>query len=371
VIGGATGESIVLGLPNGTWGVVDCYARSPDDPATNPTLAFLRSRGVESLEFVCLTHPHDDHFRGMSHLLEAYPVRRFWRFGSLSRQHLENLLDYLKGDADERGNEQDRRAADDLQKTLQMVRQLLDRGDLRTFHLTDVKPLIRTRHVRRGPRVRVWGIAPSSDAVERYQVVVLDSLKWLHTPHAARPTEPPRLEHNNVSAALVVEYGDTRLVLGGDVEVAGWVDAVRGADDLEVRLDATFVKASHHGSLNGHCPGLWDRFSSRRKPAVVVTSYVRSGLPTLEGVNHIARHSDRLLVTSFPSLRFKGSEDFDFPDSWDLATRVLAQRMFKSFRPANALTGCCSLEFDSEGTCVSASSEGAAAALRIEAGAVV
>ncbi len=77
VLGAAKGESIVLQLPNGRWGVVDCYARS-----LNPTLMFLRESGVEKLEFLCLTHPHDDHYRGMSQILEEFPVAYFWHFGA-------------------------------------------------------------------------------------------------------------------------------------------------------------------------------------------------------------------------------------------------------------------------------------------------
>src|SRR3954452_15190803 len=96
VFGSSKGESIVLELPGGKWGVIDCYAPSLEDEASNPTLRFLKDRHVDELEFLALTHPHDDHFRGMSQLLQAFPVRLFWRFSGLSGKHLEDLVTPLR-----------------------------------------------------------------------------------------------------------------------------------------------------------------------------------------------------------------------------------------------------------------------------------
>jgi beta-lactamase superfamily II metal-dependent hydrolase len=60
VINSGVGESIVVELPNGNWGVIDCYASNLADPSSNHTLNFLRKQEVTSLEFLCLTHPHLD-----------------------------------------------------------------------------------------------------------------------------------------------------------------------------------------------------------------------------------------------------------------------------------------------------------------------
>ncbi len=49
VFGAGKGESIVLNLPNGKWGVVDCFAGSSANASTSPVLQFLRNQGVEQL----------------------------------------------------------------------------------------------------------------------------------------------------------------------------------------------------------------------------------------------------------------------------------------------------------------------------------
>ena len=63
------GDAIVIEFPevNGSrrYGVVDCYSSSK-------TIDYLGKLGVTDLEFVCATHPHYDHIRGMPKLLDQY-----------------------------------------------------------------------------------------------------------------------------------------------------------------------------------------------------------------------------------------------------------------------------------------------------------
>src|ERR1700678_498036 len=81
--GATEGESIALQLPSGKWGVVDSFASSLENPATNPVYSLLKAKNVDQIEFLCLTHPHDDHFKGMSQLLHGFDVKQFWTFCGL------------------------------------------------------------------------------------------------------------------------------------------------------------------------------------------------------------------------------------------------------------------------------------------------
>src|SRR5687768_11084144 len=139
VLGGAAGESIVLGLPGGKWGVVDCYCRDVGSPARNPTLQLLKQEGARELEFVCLTHPHDDHYRGMSHLFESFPVRNFWRFGALSLERLEDILVCLEADALGWQDEEGLVGVNDLRRTFALVGERVRRKETRVVRLSDVK----------------------------------------------------------------------------------------------------------------------------------------------------------------------------------------------------------------------------------------
>ena len=79
ILGGGFGESIVLELPNGKVGVLDCFsarlkaATSKERVESNPTLRFLVNElRAKSLAFLGFPHPHEDHGRGLSHLLEEF-----------------------------------------------------------------------------------------------------------------------------------------------------------------------------------------------------------------------------------------------------------------------------------------------------------
>src|SRR3954452_21250288 len=98
VIGAGYGESIVLEMPNGGVGVIDCFA--PRLKATtrderlqaNPTLGFLVNHlGAHSLAFLAFTHPHEDHGRGLTHLLEEFRdhIGWIWVFPSFQTIALE------------------------------------------------------------------------------------------------------------------------------------------------------------------------------------------------------------------------------------------------------------------------------------------
>lgn len=99
VFGSTEGESIVLHLPNGRWGVVDSFVSSLNDPGTNPAYRLLKRENVTEIEFLCLTHPHDDHFRGMSQLLEGFTVRQFWTFMGPDPQDVSLLKTYFLAEA--------------------------------------------------------------------------------------------------------------------------------------------------------------------------------------------------------------------------------------------------------------------------------
>ena len=74
------GDAIVIEFPevdgDRRYGLVDCYS-------SKKTLDYLAKLGITELEFVCATHPHYDHIRGMPALLDAYKGRimDFWDSG--------------------------------------------------------------------------------------------------------------------------------------------------------------------------------------------------------------------------------------------------------------------------------------------------
>lgn len=74
VFGADQGESILIKFPNDEWGVVDCYAPSKD-VSSNQALSYLLGKQITQLHFVCLTHPHHDHYSGLAQIGIPTPSR--------------------------------------------------------------------------------------------------------------------------------------------------------------------------------------------------------------------------------------------------------------------------------------------------------
>jgi beta-lactamase superfamily II metal-dependent hydrolase len=120
-------------------------------------------------------------------------------------------------------------------------------------------------------------------------------------------------KHNLISSILLLKYGETRVILGGDAEKASWdevlVDKIRIKEDKEDKEDgelfhAHLVKVSHHGSPTGLTPGLWKQLTARGTCYAVITPYRMQRLPKKEIVEFIARHTPKIFVTSLEALSF-------------------------------------------------------------------
>lgn len=70
------GLAIVLQTPGGKTWLVDTGLRPKDDhfPARDAIAPFLQRAAVKALDGVLISHPHGDHYGGLSHVLESYPV---------------------------------------------------------------------------------------------------------------------------------------------------------------------------------------------------------------------------------------------------------------------------------------------------------
>jgi len=347
VFGASQGESIVLKLPTGGWGVVDCYASSLQDPAQNATHRFLVEQGAEELEFLCLTHPHEDHYRGMSRLLEDFRVRLFWRPAAMSGQRLKWLLKAARIDALRSGADRVVEDADELERLFRLVKESRSR---RNDPLIPRNAGLGTQlfPVRLDPAAhfRIWALAPSGNQADRYE----ERLGKCFDADGRIVDRLPYSEHNIVSMAILLEFGETRLILGGDVVTPGWVDVLNefGAG----RLSAHAVKVSHHGSTNGYCDGLWSAFGENGKPVAVVTSFRRSRLPQRAALEHIREFASRVATPCLPAV---SREELPVPLSINapVRSRKALRDTFSAWSDSQPCpTGRYSLTFDDKGRCV-------------------
>ncbi len=346
VLGAGKGESLIIRLPTGEWGVVDCYSTSLANPDGNLTLRFLRAREVRELEFLCLTHPHEDHFRGMTQLLEALCVRRFWRPPVMTGANLRQIVGNELREAAHSGESSIRENARELEAIFDRVKDMRDSGRLKPeFALSD-------REIRfPSPPARpycIWVVAPTPMQVDKYH----DGLGKNFDANWRLKAEDVSIGHNRASIGLVVDYGKTRLVLGGDVEKDCWSEALQEPGLADRFKAATLVKVSHHGSKTGYCQGLWPHFASGgRRPIAVIAPFHQHRLPRPDAWTHISEHADEILVTDGSTPR---PDDAAFPQGFARLPSAFALR--REFTPLrfnpHVATNCWSFQFDDQGECV-------------------
>ena len=144
---------------------------------------YLASRGVEKLDLVVGTHPHADHIGGMPDVLANYPVDNVW-FSAIpyTNYTVTNFLNSVRW----RG------------------KQVVRPANGTTFDLG-------------GATITVLG-----------------------------PIRDNHEDVNDISLVLMVQYGDVRFLLTGDMESIAEKELVESGADLK----ADVLKVGHHGSYS-------------------------------------------------------------------------------------------------------------------------
>ena len=344
VFGAGKGESILVRLPEGEWGLVDHYASRPCNPTSSPARSYLESRSVRQLEFVCLTHPHDDHYRGMGEILEHFSPRHLWLFPALDAKTAKRLVDYLglaeADSCDPQGT------ADELVRILNWCNRRKFKAGPNGCRLKFVglrKDLYPSPE-RQNCLVRICGIAPPDPLVSSYTSDLLGCFRGDGT----LDHKLPHRKHNIISAALTLEWNRTRILLGGDVERAGWTLIL---DECPERLcSCSAVKVSHHGSTNGYSEGLWPKLGDHINTIAILTPFHNHRLPDSRALDHIGKHVSALYATGPLQQTAESSSVTDAPLESRQALRAELEAVPVS---TSERFGRCSFVFDDQGSCLS------------------
>lgn len=287
ILGGVVGESIVIQAPDGSFGVIDSYAYSHDDPASNPTIELLRRLGATELRFVALTHPHLDHYLGLSTLLKEFDgnVREFWA-PPFSQRDWEPLLMRLKEEFDADDTLEGRRSKgvgiSCFLDILERVQSKFAASKLEVKTTLDETVLLRDE----GNDFRIHSLGPVSNVWRPYIEKLVGRVEL----------GGGQLEHNDVSSVIAVKYGDWVGLFGGDTEEPSWAHVLRRSEADWV-AGARLIKVSHHCAENGSFSGLWGAVSSGRC-VVITTCYEAQKLPSPRGMSLIHRKGLTLASTN-------------------------------------------------------------------------
>ena len=249
-------------------------------------LTYLRNLGLDPANVVRLivaTHWHDDHIRGMADMVEVCEDAMFCCSSVLDRREFLALA----GTAE----------ASSRTRMSSGVREYVNTRTL----LSERSSAPRYAHadglILRDGNFRVWSLSPA-DSV--FDVFLKRMAQTVHGSdgHRGRLTT---IEPNDTSVVLLVEVGDTAVLLGGDLEQQGWLAILES--DRQVDARASAFKVPHHGSEDAHEERVWTEMLSEGLVAIL-TPWWRGGwyLPTQVGVERMLRFTDDIYITAEPGL---------------------------------------------------------------------
>jgi len=300
------GDSIVLDFAptkrKRIWGLVDCF--STKDKARTSPFEFVKKRKVAS--FICLTHPHEDHYKGMLEILEFFDkgrrkIKKFWHFG-LDKDTLKCITS--KHIRKKRPNEL---------------------WQLNTF-------IFKKKH---RPKIdfdyfsKNWYCILGSKR-GKITIKALSLISEKIVEEFKRIRGKTNLKKNRLSVALVVMFGNKKIkrsiLLGSDTDADSWNEILQkwkeycNTEGINKKFD--FIKVSHHGSKDGNIKELWNNFTKGNETVAVISTGCKGEMPHPDTIETILRSEVKLYSTNF----------------WDFANIDPTRRSIKNFQERGCVT---------------------------------
>lgn len=297
VFGPGIGECLVVHPGGGQWIVVDsCINYRTRQPVA---LEYLEQLGIDvarAVRLVIATHWHDDHVRGISQVLEAASSARFVCSGALRSDEWLQLVKLSSSFA----SIQTTSGISELRDVLGTIEQRRAPGASRSTAgpVWAVENRVLDQwQVSPGLDARILALSPCDGSVTRTHWEVAELLR-----QAEARRRLVRVSPNETSVVLWIQVGESRLLLGADLENGanpgtGWKAILAMTPAPQGQADV--FKVPHHGSENAHHEDVWKRLLLP-KPYAVVTPYASTPLPRPSDLRRLKELTPFLYCTAPP-----------------------------------------------------------------------
>src|ERR1035438_9147580 len=254
------GETILLKWEEGDaicGGIVDCYCSPNKETGGFDILEWLDEIGIEQLRFAVATHPHLDHLQNFHHVLKrrGKEMDAFYYWGVLD---WAMWVDYFERLLDNRANQKKPGLVEKAEHARELLAEAgqLSRGSMKLCSV--------------GGYTRIFPLAGKNSSIEVYSFSPWEKGRFKFLSHVGASIDRSGgvtegvTDANAVSVGLLVKFGRSEIVLGGDVETPNW-HAFRASGRCP-KLNPCLVKVSHHGSKTGRIKEMWSGgFFGRQK----------------------------------------------------------------------------------------------------------
>jgi hypothetical protein len=191
--------------------------------------------------------------------------------------------------------------------------------------------------------LQIFSLAPSGNLANRYQREI-DELNM--TVSDTSQVVKTYQRHNLISSVLLVKYGETRVILGGDAEKESWDNIL--ADEIRIKnesLECELVKVSHHGSKSGMTKNLWETLSPNGTCYAVLTPFKSQRLPSREAVEKISHHTQALFSTALDATTIATRTMEEMLNEYRLQQVLKQYAAAARIRRPSFVTGACRCSF--------------------------
>jgi beta-lactamase superfamily II metal-dependent hydrolase len=278
------GSSVVVEAETKTgraFGVIDSNKQGTEPPKA---LRKLRELGATKLSFLCMTHPHADHFSGLYDIICAFPnaIDHFYScpMGDLllNQGRLKQLCEKLKKLCNCTDGLTQRQASLEFMQILRWADTGAKSGTLEWRECSGESSSI---------------APPGFSPVEISTILPPNRVKGTYISRIERSDMSVfgTFQDNEISLALQFLYGSVVVVLGGDGTNSNWKLRRRYETNKNAAINAQVANLPHHGSRRACTSEVLTQLFSDGGRRIAVTSADGQSHPDLEVIKWLEHNS--------------------------------------------------------------------------------
>lgn len=240
------GDSIAIKFPDETWGVIDCNRNKGE--RIPQVLSFLKKQKINKLNFICITHPHSDHYNGIDMLVEYFEknIDKFILYGLTA-------------------NDKERNTSTSLGRAISKFVEINKKNIADKFILAEC-----------GKKYKFSGIDlcclnPTGE--------ILNELRIKQIYNASN------VMYNDTSVVFFVNHAGKKILLNADSSLKNWCKIFSNNSDYL----SDIIKISHHGSKENNSEKLLSSLIKSGSVSIISTDggVKYSTIPSNEVIDYI------------------------------------------------------------------------------------
>lgn len=245
------GDSIAIYFPNGSWGIIDCQ-KNHNSVEPN-VLTFLKNNQVEQLEFLCITHPHSDHFYGADDIVEYF------------KENIKYFILYGMRTGHKNENDEDGCLVNAIKKFAIYNRETYKN---------------RIRLIKKDEKFNIGSVEVICHNPSNEQIEIMQKTSYVS-----------ESDYNNLSIVFKLQYNDVQILFTGDVSSGLLMQMSNNTSGCQI------VKIAHHGSLNTNTDRVLNSLVNNGTYSIISAGN-RYGCPDVNVVNYLKNLGSTVLSTT-------------------------------------------------------------------------